>query len=84
MTSPLALNRRAQRIIDVRDLVWLDMALHGDCFIITEFALATVFGITLGLLVLFAGTPKGSLSVISAAVFFFGSRSIPLPSYSWG
>lgn len=49
----------------------MDMAFNGARFIILEFALATALAVVIGSFALFVGTPKGSLSVIAAASFFF-------------
>jgi hypothetical protein len=61
---------RPSIVIEVRDLVRMDMALNGASFIILEFALATALAVMIGSFVLLAGTPKGSLSVILAGLFF--------------
>ncbi len=72
MTStPAPKRHRPGRGIEVRDLVRMDVALNGARFIIVEFILATAFVVVIGLFVLFAGTPKGSLSVLLASGFFF-------------
>jgi hypothetical protein len=72
MASTRAQNRHRSRfVIEVRDVVRMDTALNGARFIIIEFALATALAVVIGSFVLFAGTPKGSLSVILAACFFF-------------
>jgi hypothetical protein len=72
MTSALTpKGHRGNLVIEVRDLVRMDMALNGVRFIIVEFALATAVAVVIGSFVLFAGTPKGSLSVTLAGCFFF-------------
>ncbi|MGZ4926562.1 MAG: hypothetical protein ACXV5P_09950 [Halobacteriota archaeon] len=53
------------------------MALNGVRFIIVEFALATTVAVVIGSFVLFADTPKGSLSVTLAGCFSSCGGSTP-------
>ena len=61
------------RIVNVRKLVSLDITLHGNRFILTEFGLGTPGIILLGLFVLATGQP-----ILGAYLILTGINYIPL------
>jgi hypothetical protein len=78
-----------ERIISVRKLAALDLALRGPRFILTEFAATTLVGLGIGLFVLWrsatqAGGPAIGSILFGAYMVAIGCNYVPLLVYAVG